>query len=57
MEPDSPLRLALVTATDAAETTAEAVRGGARCLTPEGEPDLIRRVSLAAAGATEREVA
>ncbi|QQP93213.1 hypothetical protein IGS68_29270 (plasmid) [Skermanella sp. TT6] len=57
MEEDSPLRLALVTVMDTAETAAEAVKGGARGLTPEGEADLIRRVALAATAVTEREAA
>ena len=57
MEEDSPLRLALVTVMETAETASEAVRGGARGLTPEGEADLIQRVSQAAAVATQREAA
>ena len=57
MEEDSPLRLALVTVMETAETAAEAVKGGARGLTPEGEADLIRRVALAVTAATEREAA
>jgi hypothetical protein len=57
MEEDSPLRLALITAVETAEMASEAVKGGARGLTPEGEADLIRRVSRAATAATEREAA
>jgi hypothetical protein len=57
MEEDSPLRLALVTVMETAETASEAVRGGARGLTPEGEADLIQRVSQAAVVATRREAA
>ena len=57
MEEDSPLRLALVTVMETAEKASEAVRGGARGLTPEGEADLIQRVSQAATVATQREAA
>jgi hypothetical protein len=57
MEEDSPLRLALVTVMETAETASEAVKGAARGLTPEGEADLIQRVSQAAAVATRREAA
>ena len=57
MEEDSPLRLALVTVMETAEQAREAVRGGARGLTPEGEADLIQRVAQAAAVATQREAA
>lgn len=55
MEKDSPLRLALLTVMETAETTQEAVKGGARGLTPEGEAELIRRVTDAVAETTERE--
>lgn len=55
MEKDSPLRLALITAVEAAEAAGEAVRGGARGLTPEGEAELIRRVSREVTIATWRE--
>jgi hypothetical protein len=57
MEEDSPLRLALLTVMETAEIASEAVRGGARGLTPEGEADLIQRVSQAAVVATQREAA
>ena len=57
MEDDSPLRLALLTVMESAETAREAVSGGARGLTPEGEAELIRRVTRAAAATTEREAA
>jgi hypothetical protein len=57
MEEDSPLRLALVTVMETAETASEAVRSGARGLTPEGEADLIQRISQAAVVATQREAA
>ena len=57
MEEDSPLRLALVTVMETAENAREAVKGGARGLTPEGEADLIQRVSEAAVVATRREAA
>jgi hypothetical protein len=57
MEKDSPLRLALLTVMETAEQAREAVRGGARGLTPEGEAELIQRVSQAAVVATQREVA
>jgi hypothetical protein len=56
MRPDSPLRAALLTATEAAET-ARVATTGARGLTPEGEQDLIRRVAEAAAIGAEREMA
>lgn len=55
MEKDSPLRLALITVMETAETAQEAVKGGARGLTPEGETELIRRVTDAVAETTERE--
>ncbi|GEO42831.1 hypothetical protein SAE02_69790 [Skermanella aerolata] len=55
MEEGSPLRLALVTVMQTAETASEAVRGGARGLTPEGEAELIHRVAQAATFATQRE--
>ncbi|GEO42595.1 hypothetical protein SAE02_67430 [Skermanella aerolata] len=55
MEKDSPLRLALLTVMETAETAQEAVKGGARGLTPEGEAELIRRVTDAVAETTERE--
>ncbi|UEM07226.1 hypothetical protein JL101_030040 (plasmid) [Skermanella rosea] len=54
MRPDSPLRLALLTATRTAEAAREAV-GGVRGLTPEGEAELIRRVCEAAAASTAAE--
>jgi hypothetical protein len=54
MRPDSPLRLALLTATRTAEAAREAV-GGARGLTPEGEAELIRRIGEAAAESTAAE--
>ena len=57
MEEDSPLRLALITAVETAEMASEAVKGGARGLTPEGEQELIRRVTDAAAESIEREAA
>jgi hypothetical protein len=57
MEEGSPLRLALVTVMETAETASEAVRGGARGLTPEGEAELIHRVAQAATVATQREAA
>ena len=57
MEEDSPLRLALLTVMETAETASEAVRGGARGLTSEGEADLIQRVAQAAVVATQREAA
>ena len=56
MRPDSPLRAALLTATEAAEAARVAI-GGARGLTPEGEQELVRRVSEAAAIGAEREMA
>jgi hypothetical protein len=56
MRPDSPLRAALLTTTEAAVAAREAA-GGARGLTPEAERDLIRRVVEAAAAGAEREVA
>jgi len=56
MRPDSPLRAALLAATEAAET-ARVATTGARGLTPEGEQDLVRRVSEAAAIGAEREMA
>jgi hypothetical protein len=40
---------------ETAETAQEAVKGGARGLTPEGEAELIRRVTDAVAENTERE--
>lgn len=55
MEKDSPLRLALLTVMETAETAQEAVKGGARGLTPEGETELIQRVTDAVAETTERE--
>jgi hypothetical protein len=55
MRLDSPLRAALLTATEAAET-ARVATTGARGLTPEGEQDLIRRVAEAAAIGAEREM-
>jgi hypothetical protein len=57
MEEGSPLRLALVTVMETAETASEAVRGGGRGLTPEGEAELIHRVAQAATVATQREAA
>ncbi|UEM08011.1 hypothetical protein JL101_035770 (plasmid) [Skermanella rosea] len=41
---------------ETAATAQEAVKGGARGLTPQGEAELIRRVTEAAADSTEREV-
>src|SRR4051812_4579078 len=55
MEEDSPLRLALITATETAERASLAVKDGARGLTPQGEADLIRRVTQAVTEGTERE--
>lgn len=55
MEEGSPLRLALITVMETAETASEAVRGRARGLTPEGEAELIQRVAQAATVATQRE--
>lgn len=55
MRPDSPLRAALLATTEAAET-ARVATTGARGLTPEGEQDLVRRVSEAAAIGAEREM-
>ena len=55
MRPDSPLRLALLTATDAAVAARDAA-GGARGLTPEGERMLIQHVAEAAACGAEREL-
>src|SRR5689334_8976071 len=43
MEGDHPLRLALVTAVETAETARETCQG-ARGLTPEGEAELARRI-------------
>jgi hypothetical protein len=54
--PDKPLHAVLVTMFETALTARESVQGGARGLTPEGERELIRRVTEAAAGSTEREV-
>jgi hypothetical protein len=53
--PDKPLHAALLTAYETALTAQDAVKGGARGLTPEGERELIRRVAEAAAESTERE--
>lgn len=54
--PDKPLHAVLVTTFETALTAQESVRGGARGLTPDGERELIRRVTEAAAESTEREV-
>ena len=54
--PDKPLHAVLVTTFETALTAQESVHGGARGLTPEGERELIRRVTEAATGSTEREV-
>jgi len=53
--PDKPLHAVLVTTFETALTAQESVKGGARGLTPEGERELIRRVTDAAAESTERE--
>jgi hypothetical protein len=55
MDEDSPLRLALVTVMEAAEKASDAVKDGARGLTPQGEADLIRRLTDTVAEGTERE--
>jgi hypothetical protein len=55
MKPDSPLRLALLNVMETAETAREAVKGGARGLTPEGERELIKRITEAVVDTTERE--
>jgi len=47
--PDKPLHAVLVTAMETARQAGEAVRGGARGLTPEGEAELVRRVGAEAA--------
>ena len=54
--PDKPLHAVLVTTFETALTAQESVKDGARGLTPEGERELIRRVTAAAAESTEREV-
>jgi hypothetical protein len=54
--PDKPLHAVLVTTFETVLSAQESVHGGARGLTPEGERELIRRVTEAAAGSTEREV-
>ena len=51
---DKPLHGVLVTVHEAAVCAREAV-GSARALTPEGEADLIRRVSAEAAQGAERQ--
>jgi hypothetical protein len=53
--PDKPLHAVLVTTFETALTAQESVKDGARGLTPEGERELIRRVTAAAAESTERE--
>jgi hypothetical protein len=53
--PTKPLHAVLTTAFDTALAAQESVKGGARGLTPEGERELIRRVTDAAAESTERE--
>jgi hypothetical protein len=53
--PDKPLHAVLTTAFDTAVMAQKSVKGGARGLTPEGEQELIRRVTDAAAESTERE--
>ena len=55
MRTDSPLRLALMATTEAALAARDAA-AGARSLTPDGERELIQRVSEAAALGTEREM-
>ena len=55
MRTDSPLRLALMATTEAALAARDAA-AGARSLTPDGEHELIQRVSEAAALGTEREM-
>jgi len=52
--PDKPLHAVLITTFETALTAQEAVKDGARGLTPEGERELIRRVTDAAAESTER---
>ena len=56
MRADSPLRAALLATFEAAAAAREAA-GGARGLTPDGERDLVRRVTEAAAAGAEREMA
>lgn len=56
MRADSPLRAALLATFQAASAAQEAA-GGARGLTPDGEAELVRRVTEAAAAGAEREVA
>ncbi|OYW68311.1 MAG: hypothetical protein B7Z40_03395 [Bosea sp. 12-68-7] len=56
MRPDSPLRAALLATFEAASAAREAA-GGARGLTPDGERDLVRKVTEAAAAGAEREMA
>jgi hypothetical protein len=56
MRPDSPLRAALLATFEAAFAAREAA-GGARGLTPEGERDLVKKVTEAAAAGAEREMA
>ena len=53
--PEKPLHAVLVTTFETAFAAQESVKGGARGLTPEGERELIRRVTDAAAESTERE--
>src|SRR4051812_44959692 len=53
--PEKPLHAVLVTTFQTALAAQESVKGGARGLTPEGERELIRRVTDAAAEGTERE--
>jgi hypothetical protein len=52
---DKPLFAILLTLHDTALTAQEVVNGGARGLSPDGERELIRRVTDAAAESTERE--
>jgi hypothetical protein len=52
---DKPLFAILTTLHNTALTAQEAVQGGARGLSPDGERELIRRVTDAAAESTERE--
>jgi hypothetical protein len=54
--PEKPLHAVLVTTFETALAAQQAVGSGARGLTPEGERELIRRVTDAAAESTEREV-
>ena len=55
MRMHSPLRLALLVTTEAANAARDAA-GGARDLTPDGERELVQRVAEAAALGAEREM-